>query len=128
MDSATHTVFHWSRIADLRETSPEYAGTGIRGAERDRDQVKGTYFGESGYREPIVQSGIRYAAKLDYATVYDLESDPLGLCLTAQTIARESGSNVRFEFKQLVLHNGFLGYRAQSVVKYFRPVPVIPAS
>ena len=126
-DRVFQTVYHWSRIPNLRETDPAYAGTGTRGAERDRPQVKGTYFGEPGYREPAVQCGIRYTAQLDYTTVYDLESDPLCLILTAQRSARGSGNGARYEFEQLVLHNGFLGYRAENVVKYFRPVTVIPA-
>lgn len=128
MDSLLKIVHHWSKVPDLHTTDPEYAGTGTRGAERDRPQIRGTYFGEAGYREPAVQSGIRYRAELDYQTVYDLESDPLGLCLTAQSIARESGSNARLEFEKLVLHSGFSGYRAESVIKYFRPVSVILAS
>jgi hypothetical protein len=118
-------VYHWSKQTALTETRPEFAGTGIRGAERDRQQVKGTYFGEQGYREPAVQFGrVKYRAELDTKTIYDLESDPMGLILTAQSIAAQTGRNARFEFEKLVQSHDFIGYRAQSVVKCFQPVKV----
>jgi len=118
-------VYHWSKRADLTVTRPEFAGTGVRGAERDRQQVKGTYFGLPGYREPAVQSNrVEYWAELGAETVYDLDSDPLGLILTAQAIAAKTGSNARFEFEKLVLGSRFVGYYAQNVVKVFVPVRV----
>ena len=118
-------VYHWSKQSGLTETSPEYAGTGIKGAESDREQVKGTYFGESDYREYAVQSKpFKYRAELDYSRVYDLESDPLGLIVTAQRNAQVSGSNARYEFEKLVFALDFLGYRAQSVIKVFHNVTV----
>jgi hypothetical protein len=118
-------VHHWSKQHDLTETRPEFAGTGVRGAERDRAQVKGTYFGLSGYREPAVQFGrVKYRAELDAETLYDLELDALGFILTAQQIAARSGENPRYEFEKLVLDSGFIGYYAQSVVKVFVPVRV----
>ena len=115
------TVYHWSKRADLTDTDPAYAGTGTRGAERDRDQVRGTYFAELGYREYAVQANAhRYRAELDSERVYCLDSDPLGLVLTAQ----QSGGNARFEFEKLVLNQGFIGYKAQDVYKIFVPVKI----
>ena len=117
MTENIQTVYHWTRKLGVTVTDPSYAGTGVRGAERDRPQVKDTYFGELGYREPAVQANAaRYRAELDYAQVYDLESDPLRLILTAQ------GS--RYEFEKLVLNRGFIGYRAQNVLKIFVPVKI----
>jgi hypothetical protein len=118
-------VNHWSKQADLTATLPEFAGTGVRGAERDRAQVKGTYFGLPGYREPAVQANrTRYTAELDSETLYNLDSDPLGLILTAQSTARQTENNARYEFEKLVLDSGFVGYYAQNVVKVFVPVQV----
>lgn len=118
-------VNHWSKQANLTETLPEFAGTGVRGAERERAQVKGTYFGLPGYREPAVQANrTQYRAELDSETLYSLDSDPLGLILTAQSTARKTGNNTRYEFEKLVLDSGFVGYYAQDVVKVFVPVRV----
>ena len=118
-------VYHWSKQADLTVTLPEFAGTGVRGAERDRAQVRGTYFGLAGYREPAVQANrTRYTAELDADSLYNLDSDPLGLILTAQQNAQKTGDSARFEFEKLVLDSGFIGYYAQSVVKVFVPVRV----
>ena len=118
-------AYHWSKQPDLTETRPAFAGTGVRGAERDRAQVKGTYFGLAGYREPAVQANqTRYVAELDSETLYNLDSDPLGLILTAQQNAQKTGDSARFEFEKLVLDRGFVGYYAQNVVKVFVPVRV----
>ena len=118
-------LHHWSKQHNLTETRPEFAGTGVRGAERDRAQVKGTYFGLSGYREPAVQSNrVQYRAELDVETLYNLELDPLGFTLTAQQKAAKTGENPRYEFEKLVLDSGFVGYYAQDVVKVFVPVRV----
>jgi hypothetical protein len=118
-------AYHWSKQANLTVTLPEFAGTGVRGAERDRAQVKGTYFGLPGYVERAVQSNrVQYRAELDAETLYNLELDPLGFILTAQQIAAKTGENPRYEFEKLVLDSGFVGYYAQSVVKVFVPVRV----
>lgn len=118
-------VCHWSKHAELTQTDPEFAGTGVRGAERDRAQVKGTYFGIPGYREPAVQTNKHeYRAELDAESLYSLESDPLGLILTAQSTASKTGNGARYEFEKIVLDKGFIGYYAQSVVKVFQPVTV----
>jgi len=118
-------VYHWSKQANLTVTLPEFAGTGVRGAERDRAQVQGTYFGLAWYREPAVQANrTRYVAELDPYSLYDLDFDPLGLILTAQQNAQKTGENPRYEFEKLVLDSGFVGYYAQDVVKVFVPVRV----
>jgi hypothetical protein len=123
-------VYHWSP-QDLTETDPAKAGTGIRGAERDRPQVKGTYFGEEAYKEPAVQNrgnAKKYYADIDYNKVYDLEKDPLGLKQKAAEVAYKTGTGSGYEFEKLVQDNGFEGYRSpqQGVVKYFEKVPVKP--
>ena len=118
-------VYHWSKHAHLTRTDPEFAGTGVRGAERDRAQVKGTYFGLPGYRELAVQANRHeYRAELDGDSLYSLESDPLGLILTAQSIAARTGDGARYEFEKIVLDKGYIGYYAQEIVKVFQPVTV----
>ena len=113
-------VYHWSKKSDLTVTLPEFAGTGVRGAERDRKQIKGTFFGLPGYREPAVQNNsVQYWAEIGSAKVYSLGSDPLGLIHTAQL-----SDCPRYRFEQLVIENGFIGYTAQDVVKVFVPVAV----
>ena len=122
-------VYHWSRKPAFTETNPAMEGTGVRGAGTNRQFIPGTYFGEENYREPMVQGNAnKYYANLDYNKIYDRNADPLGLSQQARDLARKNGDSPEFNLEKLIQQNGFEGYRAQGVIKYFKPVPVVPFS
>jgi hypothetical protein len=117
-------VYHWSKN-QFTEADPNFAGTGIRGAERMRQQIPGTHFGEENYREPAVQRlPNKYYADVDYSKVYDREKDPLDLSSKAANLTRDNGEPFGYNLETLIKDAGYKGYRAQNVLKYFEKVPV----
>ena len=113
-------VYHVSP-KELEETDPKFAGTGVRGAERERaDRVPATYFYEDEHaHEPMVTgrpNAKKYFATVDYNKIYDLGKDKEGLAKNLSGSALEKAIQDR----------GYSGYRNDGIVASFDKVKVQP--
>lgn len=129
-------AIHYSNKENLTFLDPTKHGTGIRGAERKRQQAYPKEFNsdriylymEGAKKEPGL-GNVKY--KVEVKNVYDMNKDPDGIKAIAKEMAQEKSGAIDTNliatiFENIILKKGYGGYfsKKDKIIVYFKKIKI----